>query len=639
MDPSRSLPRHARLLAIALLSATTCALALTPSNVPQQPPPEKLDFNFAIRPILADRCFLCHGPDERNRKADLRLDMADSAYHLAIVPGKPAESELVRRITATDDKRMPPRKSNFNLSKEEIELLRRWIAEGAEYKQHWAFLPLPAKVAVPATSARAWANSPLDNFILVRLDREGLTPSPPASREDWIRRVSFDLTGLPPTPAEVDAFRADQSPQAFEKVVDRLLASPAFGERMALEWLDVARYADSFGYQADGDSHLWPWRDWVIEAFNQNLPYDQFITWQLAGDLLDKPTRPQRVATAFNRLHRMTNEGGSIVEEYRNESVSDRVHTVGTAFLGLTMECSRCHDHKYDPITIKDYYGLGAFFNSIDEWGTYDNSRFRPTPTLLLPSAQQEKAKTDLTSKVATLESRLGELEKTRGEALQQWLAKAELKPDIPGLVGHYPLDELVAGNKLKNLADPKNPASNSAANVLVPGKLGNALRFTGDDAATFAGGLKVVDRWQPFTVAFWLQVPEVMKKGIVFHSSAGTATGFHGLECGFDEGRLFLGLIRFWPGNAIAIRTQKPLPVKQWVHVSASYDGSGKAAGLRIHLDGVPAPAEILRDRLFKDLEAGAKGLIFGERTRSVGLKGGLIDDLRIFDRRAHRP
>jgi hypothetical protein len=593
-----------------------------------------LDYNFDIRPILADRCFLCHGPDERMRKAELRLDVAESAYKLAIVPGKPSESELIRRITATDDKHMPPRKSNLSLTKDEVGLLRRWIAEGAQYKSHWAFLPLPARVAVPAVNDGAWPKGPLDHFILARLDREGMKPSSPAAREDWIRRVCFDLTGLPPTPAEVDAFLADKSPRAFEDVVDRLLASPAFGERMALEWLDVARYADSFGYQADGDSYLWPWRDWVVEAFNANIPYDQFITWQLAGDLLEKPTRSQRLATAFNRLHRMTNEGGSIPEEFRNEYISDRVHTFGTALMGLTMECARCHDHKYDPITIKDYYALGAFFNSIDEWGTYDNSRFRPTPSLLLPTPEQEKLQAELTKKVADLENQLAETVQARQQAFRQWLTGIEAKADLPGLVDHYPLDRFDKGNKLENIANPKNPGSSAVANTLVPGKIGQALRFTGDDAATFAGGLKVLDRWQPFTAAFWLQVPEVLPQGIIFHSSAGTDTGFHGLECTFDDGRIFLGLIRFWPGNAIAIRTTQPLPVKRWIHVAITYDGSGKASGLGIYLDGVLAQAEVLRDRLTKDLEAGGKGLIFGERMRCSGLKGGLLDDLQIFNR-----
>jgi Protein of unknown function (DUF1549)/Concanavalin A-like lectin/glucanases superfamily/Planctomycete cytochrome C len=621
----------------ALAAVVVCGFSFTTKGSADPPSPkktEKLDYNFAIRPILADRCFICHGPDERNRKADLRLDKPESAFKSAIVPGKAAASELMRRIVASDQDRMPPAKSNLTISKEEVELLRRWIDEGAEYKKHWAYLPLPARTAIPAVIDPAWPNGPLDNFILARLDREGKKPAPPASKEDWIRRVTFDLTGLPPTPAEVDAFREDSSPQAFEKVVDRLLASTAFGERMALEWLDVARYADSFGYQADGDTFLWPWRDWVIDAFNQNLPYDQFILWQLAGDLLEKPTRSQRLATAFNRLHRMTNEGGSIAEEYRNENVSDRVHTFGTAFLGLTFECSRCHDHKYDPFTTKDYYGLGAFFNNIDEWGTYDHSPFRPTPTLLLPTPDQEKTLPDLAKKVAALEVHLGEMAKTRQEAFQKWLTQCGPEPHLPGLVGHYPLDQLQSGNHLENLADPKRPGSTTAGNAMAPGRLGQALRFSGDDGATFAGGLKAVERWQPFTTAFWLQVPEVMKQGMVFHDSRGTDTGFHGLECNFDDGRLFLGLIRFWPGNAIAIRTLGTLPPKTWVHVTATYDGSGTADGLRIYLNRKPAKTEIVRDRLNKNLEVGAAALVFGERFRTVGLKGGLLDDLHVFDR-----
>ena len=339
------------------------------------PPADKVDYNFQVRPILSDRCFFCHGPDEKVRKAGLRLDIPEGPLaSKVIVPGKPDESELIHRITATDNHHMPPARTNLHLSAEEITLLRRWIAEGAEYKPHWAFLPLPDAVPLPAVSDSRWPVRGVDHFVLARLEREKMKPSPPAPKEDWLRRVTFDLTGLPPTPREVDAFLADDSEAAHERVVDRLLASPRFGERLAVEWLDVARYADSFGYQSDADSLLWPWRDWVIRAFNANLPFDQFITWQVAGDLLDKPTRDQRLATAFNRLHRMTGEGGTVPEEFRLEYVADRVQTFSTAFLGLTLECCRCHDHKFDPLPQRDYYSLGAFFNSIDEWGTYDSS-------------------------------------------------------------------------------------------------------------------------------------------------------------------------------------------------------------------------------------------------------------------------
>ena len=360
-----------------VLAAVVAFCGGLPVSAAEPPLPEKMDYNFHVRPLLADRCYTCHGPDANRRQADLRLDTPDGALAAGvIVPGKPDESPLVERITAEGEERMPPAESKLSLSPNEIERLRRWIAEGAEYKAHWAFVPVPAEVPLPQVSDPNWVRDPLDHFVLARLDREGLRPSPPASREDWIRRATFDLTGLPPTPDEVAAFLADDSPQALSHVADRLLASRRFGERMALEWLDVARYADSFGYQADGDTQVWPWRDWVIEAFNQNLPFDQFITWQLAGDLLESATREQRLATAFCRLHRMTNEGGSIFEEWRNEYVSDRVHTFGTAFLALTLECARCHDHKYDPVSMQDYYSLGAVLQQRRRVGHVQQFRF-----------------------------------------------------------------------------------------------------------------------------------------------------------------------------------------------------------------------------------------------------------------------
>jgi mono/diheme cytochrome c family protein len=617
-------------------------LCLTP-RAPADPPAQ-VDYNFHIRPLLSDRCFVCHGPDEHKRKAKLRLDTAAGVRAAGvIVPGKPEASEVMRRITASGRNHMPPRKSNLNLSPDEIELIRRWIAAGAESKPHWAFLPPPTAVPVPAVSDPRWPAGPIDHFILARLDREGLRPSPPAAREAWVRRVTFDLAGLPPAPVDVDAFLADRSPRAYEKVVDRLLASPRFGERLAQDWLDVARYADSFGYQADGDSHVWPWRDWVIRAFNSNLAFDEFITWQIAGDLLPSAKREQRLATAFCRLHRMTNEGGSIPEEFRNEYVSDRVHTFGTAFLGLTFECCRCHDHKFDPFTMKDYYGLGAFFNSIDEWGTYDNSRFRPTPTLALPTPDQERVLAARAQEVDRRAARLCAVKRSRESAFRDWLARPGLKPDIPGLVGDYPLDKLEAGNRLENRADPKNPGNTAPANALVPGKVGLALRFSGDDPANFPKVARSLDRPHPFAFAFWLQTPRVLKEGIIFHRQSGTDTGFHGTELSFNDGRLLFALVRFWPGNAAAVRTKAALPAREWVHVTVTYDASGPAAGLGIYLNGLPAEAEIVRDGLTKNTEAGGPGLAhssggtgptFGERFRSVGLKGGMIDELKVFNR-----
>jgi hypothetical protein len=595
----------------------------------------KVDYNFQIRPLLSDRCFVCHGPDPKTRKADLRLDTREGALASKVfVPGKPDESELVRRICADDADRMPPRKSNLSLSPAEIELLRRWIAEGAEYKPHWAFLPLPDKVPSPPVSDEKWPRTRLDRFVLARLDAEKLKPSPEASREDWIRRVTFDLTGLPATPEEVDNFLADKGDKAYEIVVDRLLTSKRYGERMAVDWLDVARYADSFGYQSDADTNVWPYRDWVIGAFNANLRYDQFLTWQLAGDRLPRATREQRLATAFNRLHRMTGEGGSIPEEWRLEYVADRVHTFGTAVLGLTFECARCHDHKYDPITQRDYYALSSFFNSIDEWGTYDSAAFRPTPTLPLPTPAQEQA---LASQAEAVKVKEATLARVRGEsetAFKLWLAKDGLKPEIPGLVGSFALDRPTSGQALANRIEGKPAGANSPANTFVEGKLGQAIRFTGDDPVNFPNLLGSLERHQSWTMSFWLNLPERMKSAIVFHRMSGTDTGFHGTECSLDDGRLQIALVRFWPGNAIALRTKEPLPEKRWVHVAVGYDGSSMAAGLRLWVDGKPAAAEVVRDHLTRDLQAGGSGPSFGERFRSIGLKGVLFDELHIADR-----
>ncbi|HCD02720.1 MAG TPA: hypothetical protein DER64_19575, partial [Planctomycetaceae bacterium] len=336
-----------------LLAASTAVAADQP-----------VDFVRDVRPILSDKCFKCHGPDENARQGELRLDLEASARKV-ISPGKPAASELLKRITSTDpDHRMPPADSNRVLSKRDIDILSRWINGGGRYKEHWSFQPVAA-VQVPEVRNGGWCRSPIDRFVLSRLETTGVVPNDEAARERLIRRVTFDLTGLPPTLEHIDAFLADKSEKAFDKVVDRLLESPAYGERMAAEWLDIARYSDSYGYQVDRDRHVWPYRDWVVRAFNSNMPYDRFVTWQLAGDLVAKPTDDSRLATTFNRLHSQKVEGGSTPEEFRVEYVADRNHTFAMAFLGLTLECARCHQHKFDPIAQKEYYQFFAFFNNI----------------------------------------------------------------------------------------------------------------------------------------------------------------------------------------------------------------------------------------------------------------------------------
>ncbi|HYH56848.1 MAG TPA: DUF1549 domain-containing protein, partial [Anseongella sp.] len=338
--------------------------------------PDKVDFNFHIKPLLSDRCFTCHGPDNNAREADLRLDLEESAYAAlkdmpevhAIVPGKPEQSAVYQRISSEDpDLMMPPPSSNLSLSSYEIKLIEKWIRQGAEYEKHWAFIA-PEKPPVPALESD-WPMNDIDRFILDKMQQTGLSPNEPADKERLLRRLSVDLTGLPPDLQMMDAFLTDESPQAYEKMVDQLLASPAYGEKMALHWLDVGRYADSYGYQDDDRRTQWPWRDWVIHAFNKNMPYDEFLLWQLAGDMLPGATKEQILATAFNRNHKYTEEGGVIEEEYRVTYNLDKTNTFSKGILGITMECAQCHDHKYDPFSQQNYYELYAFFNNTPEKG------------------------------------------------------------------------------------------------------------------------------------------------------------------------------------------------------------------------------------------------------------------------------
>jgi hypothetical protein len=338
---------------------------------------DSIDYNIHIRPILSDRCFKCHGPDANQRKAHLRLDTQEGAFAAlkddpdahAIVAGAPDKSAVYLRISSADTSEiMPPVKSNLSLNEHEIELIRKWIAQGAKYKPHWAFIP-PKQSPVPSVSDEEWAFNEIDNFILSKIEARGLEPNPAADKERILKRVSFDLIGLPPSVELQDRFLNDNSEEAYEKIVDELFKQPSYGEKMATYWMDVARYADSHGYQDDGLRTMWPWRDWVIHAFNENYSYDKFITWQLAGDLLPNPSKEQLLATGFNRNHKITQEGGVIDEEYRIEYVTDRTNTFGKAFLALTFECAKCHDHKYDPILQKDYYRAFAFFNQVPEKG------------------------------------------------------------------------------------------------------------------------------------------------------------------------------------------------------------------------------------------------------------------------------
>lgn len=609
-----------------------------------------ISFNHQIRPLLSDRCFTCHGPDENARKGKLRLDLeADSRKPLddgwqAIKPGDPARSEVARRILSTDpDELMPPPDSNLKLSPEEKALLEAWIAQGAQYEAHWSFIPVPEMVPVPTVASRTEVRNPIDAFVQAKLAAAGLKPAGEADRTTLIRRLSFDLTGLPPSPEEVAAFVVDESPGAYDRLLTWLLDSPRYGEHKAADWLDLARYADTYGYQADVEVDFSPWRDWVIAAFNQNLPYDDFITWQIAGDLLPNPTREQRLATAFNRLHRQTNEGGSIEEEFRNEYVSDRVHTFGTAFLGLTLECARCHDHKYDPVSQRDYYSLSAFFNNIDESGLYSHfTRATPNPTLALyQTGEQEHEHQELKRRIAERERELAAALKPLDRiGLPAWpAAEAEKMP--AGLQAAFRFDELES-NRSPNLVST-NAAEFQDSPQLVAGRTGQAVQFSGDNSVV-CKNIGHFGRTDPFSISLWLKRTEEQDRAVVLHrSQAWTDSGSRGYELVLDHGRPFFALIHFWPGNAVAVRAGQKLPLNEWVEITLTYDGSSRASGLGIYIDGQRAQTETVRDQLFREIhnrpewgEGDANGihLTLGARFRDNGFKGGLIDDLRVYDR-----
>ena len=443
----------------------------------------RVEFNRDIRPILSDTCFHCHGPDEKERKSGLRLDVRAEALKpaksgsVAIMPGKPDASELIARVLTDDeDDLMPPTKLHKPLTLQQKALLKQWIAEGAEYQGHWAFIT-PTRPAEPVVgeSVRQWPVNAVDKFIAARLEKEGLKPSPPTDKATLIRRVTLDLIGLPPTPEEVDAFLADAAPNAYEKVVDRLLTSKHYGEQMARQWLDFARYADSHGFQTDSSRGMWPWRDWVIKAFNDNLPFDQFTIQQIAGDLLPNATRDQVVATGFNRNHRLNGEGGIIAEEWRIENIIDRVETTSFTWLGLTLNCCRCHDHKYDPFTQRDFYSLFAFFNNMPESGTIQGQSNRSggnsPPTIDVPSPDQEAQLAKLDAAVKAAQQQIAEAGKQLPKLIAAWEPTAQkqmLTEQSPWSLIEPTKVESQGGATLTRqgdgsyLASGKNPASDT---------------------------------------------------------------------------------------------------------------------------------------------------------------------------------
>ncbi len=618
--------------------------------------PENIDFNYHIKPILSDRCFACHGPDENKIEGGLRLDIEEKAlaelesgFH-AIVPGKPGKSALYHRITSEDpEEMMPPPESNLKLTEQEKALLIRWIEQGAEYKPHWSFIQ-PEKPEEPEISRKDWPNNPIDNFVMARLEQENMEPAEQADKESLIRRVSFDLTGLPPSVEEIDAFLADDSPEAYEKVVDRLLASPHYGERMANEWMDVARYADSHGYQDDGMRNMSPWRDWVIEAFNKNLPFDKFVTWQLAGDMLPDANREQILATGFNRNHLQSQEGGIVSEEYRVEYVADRVGTFGKAFLGLTVECARCHDHKYDPISQKEFFELFSFFNNNNETGQIPYMG-EASPTLILTDEKTEEELVGIRAKMETYNEKTDPDRKAYREDFEKWAkavensGKEEL--ELFGLIGHYPLDEPQDKNYI-NLANQKKPAVAKGRDedrpVTVPGKFGNAQQLVGDGYIDLGEEIAYFERTDPFSISLWVNIEKDSVDGPLFTRSGGKYNGNRGYDCTLrKDNTVTISLNHTWPANGIMVHTIDKVPTEEWFHFTLTYDGSSKASGVKVFLNGEPMKLKVISDNLQqsmiyygdnKDSWGGSGNLAIGKVFEET-LADVMVDEFMVFNRK----
>lgn len=604
---------------------------------------DRVDFNRTIRPILSDSCFQCHGPDGSERKGDFRLDVKQSVLedrggYAAVVPGRPDDSELFRRITSSDDnERMPPPGSHRTLSAAQVELVRRWIQEGAKWDEHWAFQP-PLATTLPPVANRTSALNPIDAFTLARLEREGLGASAIADPTTLVRRVTLDLTGLPPTIEEVDAFISDRRPDAYERLVDRLLASPRFGEHLAISWLDAARYADTNGYQTDGPRYMWRWRDWVMDALNRNMPFDQFTIEQLAGDLLPNATLKQRIASGFHRNLRGNAEGGIIPEEFLVEYAVDRVDTTSTVWLGLTLGCARCHDHKFDPLTQRDYYQLLSFFNRIPEFGRALKEGNSP-PYIKAPTDQQQIELLRLMENASRSEGRYAECQAEIDNAFHAWLAGVHEHvihdwSITRGLLAHFPLEE-------PRVDQPSNPTAlpvTGEGMEVRPGIINHSIAFDGTSFlnAGDVGGFGYFDR---FTIGVWVYLPTPIEAtrhvgGTIVSRMVDEPQGA-GYSISLEQGHLHVNLVRRWLDDAIRVQTKDALQPGKWHHLAVTYDGSRLASGVVIFVNGVAQPLQVNLDWINQSFAT-----VEPEPFRIGGGGGpdarfcGQIDDIRVFDR-----
>lgn len=632
---------------IPVVAGIALALSTGFANAGDDP----IDYSRDIRPILSENCFKCHGPDPAAREAKLRLDVFEGAVAArrggaAVVPGDPDASLILKRLTSTDPSfQMPPPETGKSVTAEQIELLRRWIGEGAKYSEHWSFVtPRRPNLADPKF-APFDVGHPVDTLIAQRLAEVGLSFSEEATRSELIRRVTLDLTGITPSIEEVDAFLADDSPNAYEKLVDRLLASSRYGEHMARYWLDASRYADTHGLHIDAERNLWRWREWVIESFNDNKPYDDFSIEQLAGDLLPNPSLAQRIATGFNRNHVTTGEGGAIAEEYLAKYAIDRVETTATVWMGLTAGCAQCHDHKYDPLTQKEFYELLAFFNNITEAGL-DGNRPAPEPNLKAPTPDQSKELERVRDEVAkrraemdVVKSKLGpELVEWENELLEDHADESWEAFDAPidashplneGLIAHFPLD-LDARNRVAGEGRAEGRDGYRNGHLAFPlGQMSPAAEFDGK-AFVDVGDVAPFEHTDRFSYGAWIYLTGNTVGTPLARMDDGNQ--FRGYDLYVANGKVAVHIINDWPENCIKVTSNPTLPNFQWHHVFMTYDGSGKAAGVSLYFNGRRVKHTVNYDTLTATIRTEVP-LQLGSRKPGSRFKG-LVDDVRIYDR-----
>ncbi len=603
-------------------------------------------FNRDIQPILAEACLNCHGADPGTRKAGLRLDTEDGLFQAGddraapVVKGNAGESPLWQRITATDpDDVMPPPDAQKQLAPEDKEKLRRWIEEGANWQPHWAFVK-PERPAVPEISRPSVpVRTPVDAFWLAKLGEAGLSPNPETDRRALARRLSLDLTGIVPEPAEVDAFVDDASPDYYEKFVGRLLASPRYGEHRGRAWLDAARYADTHGLHFDNYREMWPYRDWVIEAYNRNMPFDQFIVEQIAGDLLPDPTMEQLIATGFQRCNITTNEGGTIEAENLANYARDRVETTSWVFLGLTANCAACHDHKFDPVTTRDFYSMAAFFRNTTQSGFDGNNASGANATIIVPQTPEDRSRwAALPGEISNQQSLLAERRTTASPEFDKWVAEVTTEAlgedvDPKALVAHAPLIEGVGDEIGAVCGEPMTFKATGKVVWKPDGRIGPAPVLTA--AANFdLGNQGDFEADQPFSYGAWVRAARNGAfGGIIARMDEDTA--YRGWDL-FQQGAGYaVHLVDAWESNAIKVSTKgNQLKPNTWQHVFVTYDGSRKAGGVRIYIDGKPADVNVEKDALTGSIRTTVP-LRIGQRSKGQAFEGGSVQDLRVYARR----